>query len=388
MYEYEFRLRIILPDLTSMKTFLETFDKPVHNYTVKYIKHFRCQKEKLWEYKKKLRQTMVYHVKSANWIQFVESKEIPFNQWKQKYYKEFTQLIAFQQNIFDIEYRYEIQFQPNVKLYGYNKKYTEFGVVFEFEVGNDTIRHEKLPIDLSQLDLYSDLLALFYKQKPPPYTLQKCVRKSVLNTKKAIKNALQAIKHDGIFGHVYSYKNYIWEEWEDGQRYLFPDQTLGDGIVFGAERLEEKVILLYVAQVRGIGVYNILDILLKYFLTIPANAPLRYNIQYYYEKEVPLQNNKNSDGIIYHTETDKIYKVKLKHTIDLLYENGFFVTKEGLIQCPETNLINGTVYECDLDCKVLRPRYDRFVSNTPNQLKQILKCCNKKLHYSFLFDKE
>lgn len=382
MYEYEFRLIIILPDLKSV---LELLNQPTHNYIVKYIKHFRCKDS--WEFKKKLREFMVYHSKTDNWLKFVESKEIPFHQWKRKYYKEFKEHLAFKQNIFDIEYRYEIQIDENAKLYGYNKKYTEFGLVFELEMCNKETRCRKLPIDVDKLNPYEETLKLFYKRTPPAYTLYKCIRKPVLNTNVEIKDALKAIKHDGIFGHVYSYKDYIYEEWEDGEQNLFRDQTLGDGFVYGAEKLNNMVILLYVAQVRGLEVLNVFDILLKYLMTISANAPTRYKVQYYYDKLEHIKDDGTLEGVIYHTKENKIYKMKKKHTIDLLYENGFFVTKDGLIQCCENNLENGIVYECDLDYKVIKPRYDRFLSNTPNQIKQILKCSNKKLDYSFLFKK-
>lgn len=381
MYEYEFRLIITLPDLNSV---LELLNQPTNNYIVKYIKHFRCKGDS-WEFKKKLREIMIYHFKTDNWIKFVESKEIPFHKWKKKYYTEFKQHLAFKQNIFDIEYRYEIQIDEHAKLYGYNKNSREFGLVFELEVCNDETRQNKLPIDIDRLNPYEESLKLFDNQTPPAYTLHKCTRKQVLNTNAELKDSLKAIKHDGIFGHVYSYKDYIYEEWEDGEQYVFHDQTLGNGFVYGAERMTNSVILLYVAQVRGLGVYNVFDILLEYLKTITANAPTRYSIQHYHEKLEYIKDCGNLEGVIYHTKEDKIYKVKKKHTLDLLYENGFFVTKEGLIQCCENNLENGMVYECDLNYNVIKPRPDRFLSNTPNQIKQILKCSKRKLHYSFLF---
>lgn len=383
MYEYEFRLIITLPDLKSV---LKLINQPTNNYIVKYIKHFRCKGDS-WEFKKKLREIMVYHVKTNNWIKFVESKEIPFQQWKKDYYLEFKQHLAFKQNIYDIEYRYEIQIDENAKIYGYNKNHREFGLVFEFEVSNETTRHKIMPIDIDKLNPYVETLSLFDKGAPPDYILYKCKRKPVSNTTVEIQNSLKAIKHDGIFGHVYSYKNYIYEEWEDGEQNLFHEETLGDGIVYGAEKLDNRVILLYVAQVRGLGVFNVFDILLKYLKTVTANAPIRYKIQYYYDKLEHIKYNGNLEGIIFHTKDDKIYKMKKKHTIDLLYENGFFITTDGLIQCYENNLENGTVYECDLDYNVIKPRYDRFFSNTPNQIKQILKCSKRKLNYSLLYNK-
>lgn len=381
MYEYEFRLIITLPDLQSV---LALLNQPTHNYIVKYIKHFRCKGDS-WEFKKKLREIMTYHFKTDNWIKFVESKELAFHQWKKKYYTEFKQHVAFKQNIFDLEYRYEIQIDQHAKLYGYNKNCTEFGLVFELEVGNHETRQNKLPIDIDKLNAYEETLRLFYKQTPPAYMLHKCTRKPVLNTNVELNDALKAIKHDGIFGHVYSYNDYIYEEWEDGQQYVFEKQTLGNGFVYGAERMKNRVILLYVAQVRGLGVLNVFDILLKYLMTITANAPMRYSVQYYYDKLESIKEDDTLEGVIYHTKDDKVYKVKKKHTLDLLYENGFFVTKEGLIECKEDNLKNGTVYECDLDFNVIKPRHDRFMSNTPNQIKQILKCSKRKLNYSMQF---
>lgn len=381
MYEYEFRIIITLPDLKSV---FELLNQPTNNYIVKYIKHFRYKGES-WEFKKKLREIMIYHFKTDNWIKFVESKEIPFHKWKKKYYTEFKQHLAFKQNIFDIEYRYEIQIDENAKLYGYNKNNTEFGLVFELEVYNNETRYKKLPIDTDKLNPYVETLKLFYKQTPPAYTLYKCTRKPVLNTNEEVKDSLKAIKHDGIFGHVYSYKDYIYEEWEDGVQNLFQDQTLGNGIVYGAERLDNRVILLYVVQVRGLVVLNVRDILSNYLMTLPANAPTRYNVQYYYDKLEHIKDDGNLEGVIFHTYDDKIYKMKNKYTIDLLYENGFFITKQGLIQCKEKGLKNGVVYECDLNCNVIKRRDDRYQSNTPSQLKQNLKCSDKTLDYIFLF---
>ena len=383
MYEYEFRIRIILDNFQSIQRILEAFPS-VNNYTVKYAKQFRCKSS--WELKKKLRQTMVYHVKSSCWLKFVESVEIPFSNWKLEYYENFKEQLAFQQNIFDIEYRYEVQLDKNAKIYGYNKKFKEYGIVFELEIYNDKHKLKKLPVLTDELDRYINVLSLFYKKTNPPYILQKCIRKPVISTNVEIPDSLKALKYDGIFGHLYSYKNYIFEEWEDGKRYLFENETLGDGFVYGAERLENRVIILYVAQVRGLDVYNIFDILLKYLITITSNALPRYKIQYYYENHVPIQCHE-SDGIIFHTKKNEIYKMKKRNTIDLLYENGFFVTKDGLIQCSQTDLTNGTVYECDLNCNVIRPRHDRFVSNTPKQIKEIFKSTKKKLQYCFLYSK-
>lgn len=388
MYEYEFRINIVLPEFKPIYNILQTYHN-INTYTIKYIKNFRCKNNTAWEMKKKLRQTMIYHVKSSNWLIFVESKEIPFNKWKKSYYKMFSQHIAFNQHVFNIEHRFEVNIDENAKLYGYKKNFTEFGLAFELEICNNDVKSDTLPVIIHKLDSYINILKLFYNQNVYPYLLTKCIRKPVITIKQSKIKALKSIKYDGIFGHVYSYKNYIHEEWEDGKQYSFPNETLGDGIVYGAERLEnDKVILLYVAQVRGLGVYNIYDILLHFLRTILADAPIRYNIQYYYEKE-PIKNiNVKSDGIIYHTVKNKIYKSKLKNTIDLLYENGFFVTKEGLIECHESNMVNGLVYECDLDLNVIKPRYDRYVSNTPNQIKKIMKCCDKKLKYSLLYEKK
>lgn len=381
-WEYEYRIQILFPDSNSLNALLQRFPEQ-RKYIVKYTKYFRSKDEGPWEMKKKLRQTMVYHPESFNWLKFVESKETPFNRWTVKNYKKFKNNVAFRQQAFEIEYRWEVKIDKKAKLYGYIKKKSEFGLVFELEVQNSLIRFQNLPINVSYLNQYNDILSLFYNKQPTPYILYKCMRKSVILTNKPIKNALLAIKHDGIFGLVYSYKNYIFEQWEDGQHYLFENRSLGDGIVYGAEKLDSRVILLYVMQVRGVRVHNVYDILLKYLKTIPTD--MRYDVQHYYTDKIPVVTNTHSDGIIYHTKKDQIFKLKPKNTVDLLYENGFFVTKEGLIQCCEQHLKNGTVYECDLNFTVIRPRYDRFVSNSPEQLKKIFQCSDKHLKYSFHF---
>lgn len=383
-YEYEYRLEILISNSECLKALLQKFPEKTY-YIVKYAKCFRSKNGGPWEMKKKLRQTMVYHPESFNWLKFVESKEIPFNRWKVENYKQFKIHVAFRQHTFEIEHRWEIKLDEKAKLYGYKKKNSEFGFVFELEVCNNLIRCQNLPISICDLNQYADILTLFCNQTPLPYILHKCRRKSVKTTNKEIKNSLKALKFDGIFGHVYSYKTYIFEQWEDGRQNLIENQSLGDGFVYGAERLEDQIILLYVVQVRGVGVYNVYDILLNYLKTIPTDS--RYNVQIYYPGKIPPKLDLRSDGIIYHTQRDKIFKLKPKNTIDLLYENGFFVTKEGLIQCCERHLENGTVYECDLDFTVIRPRYDRFVSNSPEQLKRIFRCNNKQLKYTFHFKK-
>lgn len=384
MYEYEYRLVVTLPDLNAVWALLET---PATQYTVKYIQHFRCKADRGWEFKKKLRQVMVYHYKSDLWIRFAESKEVPFHRWKTRYYREFKQQCAFRQNIFETEHRYEREIDPHAKLYGYAKNGVEFGLVFELEVATSDTRQRALPIEVDRLHGYAAILRLFAQKPPPAFTLHRCMRKPVRHTNRAWPDALRAHKHDGIFGHVYSYADYIYEEWEDGEQRVIRHESLGNGFVYGAERLEDRVILLYVAQVRGLGVHNVRDVLLNYLRTVPAlDPPVRYRVQCYYETREPMKRDPRAEGVIYHTNSDKIYKTKRKLTLDLLYENGFFVTREGLIQCYEKNLKNGTVYECDLDFNVLRPRHDRFLSNTPKQMKQILKCGRRQLRYSFLFD--
>ena len=42
-----------------------------------------------------------------------------------------------------------------------------------------------------------------------------------------------------------------------------------------------------------------------------------------------------------------------------------------------------TVHQYDLDCNVIRPRHDRFVSNTPKQIKEIFKSTKK--NFSIVF---
>lgn len=384
-YEYEYRIQIHIPDNESLNAFLQKFPEKTY-YTVKYAKTFRSKNDGPWEMKIKMRETMVYHPESYNWLKFVESKEIPFDRWKVENYKQFKNHVAFRQQIFEIENRWEMKIDEKAKLYCYEKKNSEFGLTFEFEVCNPSIRCRNLPINVGDLNRYCDILTLFCNQTPPPYILHKCMRKTVFTTNKKIKHSLKAVKYDGIFGHVYSYKTYIFEQWEDGRHYLFENQSLDDGVVFGAERLENKIILLYVAQVRGVRVFNVHDILLKYLKTVPTDS--RYSVQKYYQGKMPIQSDMRSDGIIYHTQRDKIFKLKSKNTIDLLYENGFFVTKEGLILCCEKNLKNGTVYECDLNFNIIRPRYDRYVSNSPEQLKKIFKGHHKQIKYSFHFAKE
>lgn len=120
-YEYEYRIQIHIPDNESLNAFLQKFPEKTY-YTVKYAKTFRSKNDGPWEMKIKMRETMVYHPESYNWLKFVESKEIPFDRWKVENYKQFKNHVAFRQQIFEIENRWEMKIDEKAKLYCYEKK--------------------------------------------------------------------------------------------------------------------------------------------------------------------------------------------------------------------------------------------------------------------------
>lgn len=368
MHEYEFRLVVILPSVQYIKEFHNTFQN-IKTFTIKYAKYFRCKEHK-WEIKKKLDQVIMYY--DGLWFKFVKSIEKPFPAWTSNEYQTFYQTIGYYQNPFTIEHRYEVQLSQNAKIYTYIKNVTECGLVFELEVQTNSKKWKS--VNTSHLADYQNIFYLFRNKPVAPYNLTVCSRKRVKHTLKPIPNALVTVKHDGIFGLIYSYENYIHEMWEGNQQQTLLNQSIGNGIVFGAEKMTDgSIILLDVYQVRGVPACGVETILLEYLPSLKQYLPSHYKIQNYVKnlKDLPTDCLK-CDGIIYHTLNDTIYKVKEKQTIDLLYENGYFVFGENKIATTE-KLVDGVVYECDLFFKVIKPRPDRFISNSMDQLHEVMK---------------
>ncbi|GBN13111.1 hypothetical protein AVEN_257691-1 [Araneus ventricosus] len=138
---------------------------------------------------------------------------------------------------------------------------------------------------------------------------------------------LIAHKLDGIFGLVFSYANYIKEKWEGYVKKRHNGITLGDGIVFAAEKMPDNtVVLLDVYQVRGVPTAKWCrqNILVNYFsgLCLPEG----YQVQKYCYSVIQLTNCPYpTDGYICRNiRTDKIFKVKTNHSLDVVYMDGFF----------------------------------------------------------------
>lgn len=364
MFEYEYRLHVRLHSIDEIRQILCQLNLNINTYTVKYVKYFR-QKNSTWEIKQQRNSFAVYHL--TQWFKFVESEEISFNKWSKQDYKLFYQSLVFNQQPFTIEHRYQIDFTSDAKLYGYAKNNDTFGLVFELEVQLSKHRIKNIPLYTEKLNKYEEIFNLFSKGFDLPYELGHCQRKRVYHTRKPVKDAYVAVKHDGVFGLVLSYKNYIYEKWEGNDSKIIPNFTLGNGIVFAAEKMkDETIILLDVYEFRGLRVLNVESIFFDFLPSL--KLPMHYKVQTYKKKIEDLQFTDSSDGIIYHTLQGEVYKYKPNKTIDLLYEKGCFILDHEKIPTSQSNLKNGVVYECDLNLQVIKERPDRFVSNSREQV--------------------
>ena len=368
MFEYEYRLTVSLKNKKEMYRILSKFKRLVRKTVVIYLDSFRFKEDK-WEFKKVLSQKCVYFC--GLWFRFVESQEIAFKHFSQEQHDSFYKKMGFKQSPFTFEYRNEIQLSKEAKLYTFERD-QEIGMVFEYE---QFLKRKKIPAPIPNplvLRKFKSIFKLFNNKAPMPYELKPCQRKPVYHTKVLLSNCLVAIKHDGIFGHVQSYKNCIYESWEGNTNNLLNNASIGNGLVFGAEKMNDgTVILLDVYQVRGVPVYHTDSIFLE-FMPQLKNLPVNYKIQTYYKdfKDVPT-NVENSDGIIFHNLNDVIYKYKPKQTIDLLYNEGYFILKNEIKVKAKEQLTNGKIYECDLEYNVIKERKDRFTGNTIEQLTEL-----------------
>lgn len=367
MFEYEYRLTVSLRNKKEMYTILSKF-KNVKKTLVVYLDSYRFKNDK-WEIKKVLSQNCIYF--SGLWFKFVESQELAFAHWSQEQHDSFYKKMGFKQSPFTFEYRHEIVLSKQAKLYTYERE-QELGMVFEYET---CLKRKKIPSPMPNprvLKKFRRIFKLFLNKTPTPYVMKQCIRKPVYHTDVKLSNCLIAVKYDGIFGHVYSYENCIYEKWEGNTNNLLKDASIGNGIVFGAERMSDgTVILLDVYQVRGVPVYHTESVLLE-FIPQLKNLPPNYKIQTYYKnlKDVPT-NVENSDGIIFHNLNDTIYKYKPRKTMDLLHYGGYFILKNNLKVKAKEPLLDGKVYECDLHYNVIKQRTDRFTGNTVKQLTEL-----------------
>lgn len=369
MYEYEFRLSVTFPEKKDLYAIISSFPN-VKRYVVSYLKSFRF-KDKKWELKTPVSQVAVYY--DGLWFKFVVSKESKFSLFGVKKHKQFYETFGFYQGPLIFEYRYEIKLKSRkARLYAFERLDNRYGLVFEYEICVRKKKLKNLPIDTTVLQNFKHLFPFFHAGMSMPYILKTPTRKRVYHTDNVPKNSLIAVKHDGKFGFIYSYRNFIYEEWEGNDNFCLENTSLGDGIVFGAEKMPNgTVYLLDVYQVRGVPALHSESILLNYLSSL--KLPNHYKIQTYYKnlEGVPKE-SAECDGLIYHSVNDIVYKVKPVKTVDLLYENGYFKTRDKSIQTNQ-RLVNGRVYECDLNLQVIKERPDRFMSNTTEQLAEIMK---------------
>ncbi|GBN62015.1 hypothetical protein AVEN_23200-1 [Araneus ventricosus] len=362
MLEYEFRLMVSDPDPFQL---LNRLNQPQLVYKVVYAKpHFRF-KEGCWEIKEIIQNVAVYH--NHLWFRWVQSKEIPFRSWNLKMHSTFFQVSGFYQNPFIIEYRKEVRLDSKAKIYAFRKK-KESGLVFEYE-------SKKGIFNVNPLDKYITIFDLFFRNKPSlPYKIKPCTRKTVKPVKEIKSSCLVARKYDGIFGFVYSYSDHIFELWEDNFQRVRKDVTLGDGIVFSAEKMDDVVVLLDVYQVRGVVTMCRESIFLEFLPRL--ELPLGYRIQNYCRdvSELPPTDLK-TDGLIFHdTKNDNIYKLKKKHTYDLVYRDGYLYFPQNIRAPVKEKLKNGHVYEVSRRGRIIRERPDRFVGNSAKQIENLLEC--------------
>lgn len=231
---------------------------------------------------------------------------------------------------------------------------------------------------LENLNKYKHIYEAMNLYETPSYQLnENAARKSVTCVQEIPdgNRYLYAHKLDGVFGIVYSYPDRVKEKWEGYECVVRNGETLGNGYVFAAERMESgEIVLLDVYQVRGFDTisWTRCSILLNFLPQIKLIE--RYAIQTYVsDKNVLGPTLFKTDGIIIHdVEQDSVFKYKTNHSIDLVYFKGYFQLPNGRIKSLDKNLEDGCVYEISTsDGRVIRRRFDRFKGNTTQQLKDV-----------------
>lgn len=418
MYEYEFR--VVVPcDACDFDSFIEDAFRflkgdrrlfEAHTRRIFYIKpHFRLKEPNALEWKQVLSTRTVYH--DGLWFKFVESEEISFPKWSKRTTIQFLERAGHTSHPVQVEFRHELcsDIFPSIKLYAYRKfenMRPRYGVVFEFEIGCfDDRRSNTNDLAASmarhQLSLYKRFYGFLKRPSSGGATFSgdpsgggggggedQVSRKSVVplhvsRARELLSSGsvvLMAPKHDGTFGFVHSRADLLREVWEDNVRRVHRNITLGIDLVFGAERMSDgSVVLLDVYRVAGTPVRTTESLLTEFLPNLTLPEHLNYRVQEYRPgRLLPNVNGKrgeNQDGIILHDVTaDLVYKVKDKHTVDLVHFDGAYMLPNGeKIQVPEEfELRNGSVYECTLDTFVpLRRRDDRFVGNSAKQWAQL-----------------
>lgn len=376
MHEYEFRL--VVQHSSSFAPFFQNLGYSTRKKVVYYAKpHFRF-KNGTWEVKRIESTHSVYH--DNVWFKWVHSVEIPYAKWTESLNKSFLHETGNFQNPFKEEIRDYVEIDSQAQLYAFRSG-LDYKLVFEWEYGTFEKKLENFkPSELLEsLSKYKCIYEAMSHFSTPSYKLNENVFRKPVTCVPEIPDGnqyLYAHKMDGIFGFVYSYPDRIKEKWEGYECVIRRDQTLGDGYVFAAEKMENgEIVLLDVYQVRGFDTASWCrrGILLNFL------PQLKLVEGYYVQTYVSDKNLLGSsvfkvDGVIIHDiQQDVVFKYKTMHSVDLVYFKGYFQLPNGRIKCLENDLEDGRVYEVSTaDGRVIRKRIDRFKGNTAEQLEKVL----------------
>lgn len=377
MHEYEFRL--VIQSNQNLDYVLKEFGGTIFQQKVFYVKpHFRFRNRTL-EIKTVCKTEMVYH--DHLWFKWVHSKEIPYQKWTASQHKMFLNAVGNFQCPFRIETRHILKLDPHAQVYTFQAPDGMFRLVFEWEYGTFETELKTLPTQklLKCLQQYREIYKYFHQFSYPQYTIdENILRKPVTCIPDLMQSddCLVAHKWDGIFGMVCSYPDRIVEKWEGGLQKIHKGITIDDGVVFSAEKLTDVVILLDVYEVQGhpVASWCRQNVFLQYLPKL--QLPKGYRVQEYYYSAFELpQTDFETDGFIIHDITkDKVFKVKENHSVDVIYNDGYFYFPGNRFKSlEETNLTKGHVYEVSIsDGRVIRKRNDRMTGNTLQQVKNIL----------------
>lgn len=386
MNEYEFRLVVQHDAPFELRDFVSA--RAARRQHVLYAAPHMRYRDRRLEIKTVLDTRIVYY--KTFWFKWVHSLETPFEQWTSAQHVKFMEGVQTKSHFFEKETRQLVDVDDRARLYTFRHADGFYRLVFEWEYGSwphpldDVSLNDLLVHHVSR---YWDIFKHFSRFSAPPYVLKEnVVRKPVTYRKThhcdpSTDCCLMAHKWDGVFGIVYSYADRVKEKWEDGVQRRRDGVTLGDGIVFAAEKTEQGVVLLDVYEVYGFPTASESRkrILTEFLprLTLPDGFLVQ---QYRATRDALSTTPFRRDGVIRHDlYNDTIYKIKSTHSLDVVYLDGYFwlpAAEEGewrRFQSHET-LVNGHVYEVCIDTgRVLRERTDRLTGNTAKQIENILK---------------
>lgn len=387
MHEYEFRL--VVEDSASFLPLMQRLPHPYQVQVVYYLKpHFRFR-HGTFETKRVESTRAVYH--DGLWFRWVHSVETPYASWSRATYLSFLHNLGNYQDPLTVETRYVMAIDARAQLYTFRNGVGAFRLVFEWEHGTfarPQTRLDARPL-LDALKTYRPFYGLMRHYRSPAFQLSEHMTRRPVATIDAVPETttggeqqkyVYAHKLDGVFGLVYSYRDKIKEKWEGYECVVRKNVSLGDGLVFAAERLDGgQVYLLDVYQVRGHDTIQWCrrDILLDFLANLDVAGVDGYHVQKYVCQVEGLDANPTvkTDGIIIHDVVqDAIYKLKTHHSVDLVYDQGYFYLPSGRFKSLEKGLEDGCVYEISTkEGRVMRKRTDRFKGNTAVQLENVLK---------------